>query len=97
MSIFLVESKLPSFTADFAAHIPEHREVVDELFAEGKLMMYTVTADGGRLLCAIQADDKFEVVEVLARMPIFNYLRPVVHDLMIYNGADQFMPRISLN
>jgi hypothetical protein len=97
MPVFLVESKLPVFTAEMAALIPTHRAVVNDLFTEGKLVMYSVSAERDRWWCGVQAEDQFEVMEVLARMPIIQYLRPEIHDLMLYNGADQLMSRFSLN
>lgn len=97
MAIFLVESPLPALTPGLAKIIPEHRAVVNELFQEGLLVMYTVSADRSKWWCAVQAENEFEVIEVLERMPLFPFLKPFIHDLMFFNGADQFIPRISLN
>jgi hypothetical protein len=97
MPVFLVESKLPPFSAEMAALIPAHREVVNDLFLEGKLVMYSVAADRSKWWCGVHASDEFEVLDILSRMPIIKFLKPEIHDLMFYNGADQFIPRISLN
>lgn len=80
-----------------ASLIPSHRMVVNELFEEGKLVMYSVSADLTKWWCCISARDEYAVMEILGRMPIIEFLNPEIHDLMFYNGAEQLMPRISLN
>ncbi len=97
MPVFLVESPLPPVNAEMASLIPQHREVVNELFAEGKLVSYAVAADLSKWWCCVQAKNEFEVMEILGQMPLIPFLKPEIHDLMFYNGADQLMPRISLN
>jgi muconolactone delta-isomerase len=97
MAVFMVESTLPPLTQEFASLIPEHREVVNKLFTQGKLMMYAVSDDRAQWWCCVNAEDEFQVMEILAEMPIMPYLKPEIKDLMFYNGIEQVLPPISLN
>jgi len=97
MEVYIVESPLPEITPEFMELIPEHREVINTLFEEGRLMVYAVSEDLSKWWCHISARDEYEVMEILGRMPIMPFLKPEVHSLMIYNGTELQMPRFSLN
>jgi muconolactone delta-isomerase len=97
MSVFLVESELPSITQEFMSLLPQHREVVNRLFAEGKLLMYAVNEGRTKWWCSVKAEDEFEVMDVLSQMPLIRFLNPQISSLMSYNGTEQLLPGISLN
>ncbi|MBS3913757.1 MAG: hypothetical protein KG003_04615 [Bacteroidetes bacterium] len=97
MSVYLVESELPDITEEFMLLLPKHREVVNKLFADGKLLMYAVDEDRSKWWCSVKADDEFEVMDILSKMPLIRFLDPQIHGLMFYNGSEQLLPVISLN
>lgn len=95
--VYLVEAELGAFTLEMQSKIPEQRIVVNDLFRNGKLLMYAVDEMRSKWWCAINAEDEEEVFGILGRMPIRPFIDPVVHPLMFYNGADQLLPGYSLN
>lgn len=97
MSVYLVESEIPEISEEFMRLLPRHREVVNQLFTQGKLLMYAVNEDRTRWWCSVQARDEFEVMEILGKMPLMRFLDPQINGLMFYNGSEQLLPGISLN
>jgi len=97
MNVFFVESDLPDLNAEFLQLLPRHRKAVDRLFNEGKLLMYAVNDDRTKWWCTVKADDEFQAMEILGEMPLIKFLKPTIHNLMLYNGSEQLMPGISLN
>jgi muconolactone delta-isomerase len=97
MSVFLVESEIPQITEEFLNLLPRHRQVVNRLFAEGKLLMYAVNEERSRWWCSVKAEDEFQVMDILSEMPLIRFLDPQISPLMFYNGTEQLLPGISLN
>ena len=97
MPIFIVESDIPELTPEFMELIPEHMEVIGDLFAEEKILTYAVSDDRSKWWCHIQAENEIEVMDILSQMPILPFLNPKIYGLMIYDNAEQAMPKISLN
>ena len=97
MSVFLVESEIPQITEEFMNLLPRHRQVVNRLFAEGKLLMYAVNEERNRWWCSVKAEDEFQVMDILSEMPLIRFLDPQISPLMFYNGTEQLLPGISLN
>lgn len=86
----------PDFTEEFLALIPQQRLYIDNLMAEGAVKSYSLALDRSRLWTVVAAETEFEVMEVIAGMPLKDYMQPQVSELMFHNEAEQMAP-FSLN
>lgn len=93
----MIEFELPDeLTEDFMALIPEQRMVVNQMMSEGKLKSYSLAMDRSVLWVIVEATSEFEVMEIIAQMPLCDYMQPYVSELMFHNGAEINSP-FSLN
>lgn len=94
---FMIEFELPEqLTEEFLALIPQQRYVVNQMMAGGKLRSYSLAMDRSRLWAVVNADSEFEALEMIAQMPLTDFMVPHVSELMFHNATDQVM-QFSLN
>lgn len=93
----MVEFDLPQkLNEEFLALIPQQRYVVNNLLVEGTLKAYSLAMDRSKLWAVIAATSEFEVMEIIAQMPLSEFLAPSISELMFHNGAEMAM-QFSLN
>ncbi len=94
---FMVEFDVPQMmTEEMARLIPAHRNYINFLLAEGKLKSYALAADRSGLWAIFVAENEFEVLEMIAKMPLADFLTPYIKELMFHNSAEQVL-QFSLN
>ncbi len=94
---FMVEFELPEeFDDEFISLIPSQRLHIDELLALGKIRSYALSRDRSVLWVVVEAQSEFEVMEIIASMPLADYMQPFVSELMFYHTAEKLM-QFSLN
>jgi hypothetical protein len=94
---FMVEFELPEdFDDEFIALIPSQRLHIDELLALGKIRSYALSRDRSVLWVVVEAHSEFEVMEMIANMPLASYMQPFVSELMFYHTSEKLM-QFSLN
>jgi len=95
--VFMVEFDLPTpFTEEFINLIPQQRSMIDGLLAEGKIRSYSLSEDRSRLWTVFVAESEFEVMELIAQMPLSKYMEPSITQLMFHNASDMVL-QFSLN
>lgn len=94
---FMIEFDLPdSPDEEFFSLVPRQRYIINNLMAEGKVKSYSLALDRSRLWVIAQADSEFEVMEMIADMPLSPYMTPSVSELMFHNTYEVLAP-FSLN
>lgn len=94
---FMIEFDLPDAPdEEFFSLVPRQRYVINNLMAEGKVKSYSLALDRSRLWVIAQADSEFEVMEMIADMPLGPYMTPTVFELMFHNTYEVLVP-FSLN
>lgn len=94
---FMIEFELPEeLDEEFMEMIPEQREIVNRMMSEGILKSYSLAMDRSVLWVVVSADSEFEVMEIIAQMPLSDYMQPFISELMFHNGAGVMSP-FSLN
>lgn len=97
VKLFMVEFQLPrALTEDFIRLIPRQREFVTFLLAEGKLKSYSLSMDRSRLWAVFSAPNEFEVLELIARFPLADYMKPNIMELAFHNAQDMVL-QFSMN
>ncbi len=98
MSQFMVEFDLPSpFPTEFIALIPEQRIVIDQMLADGKIHSYALSFDRERLWCIVNADNDFEVLDVINEFPLIDQMKYQMTELMFNNSVVMKVPAFSIN
>lgn len=98
MNQYLVDLDLPLEPAEeFYLLIPEQRNQVDELMANGILLSYALASDRSKIWVTVNADSVEEVQEILNSMPLIPFLDPTIYELEFYNATGNGLPAISLN
>lgn len=93
----MIEFDLPDAPdEEFFSLVPRQRYVINNLMAEGKIKSYSLAIDRSRLWVVAHADSEFEVLEMIADMPLGPYMTPNVSELMFHNTYEVLIP-FSLN
>jgi hypothetical protein len=98
MAVFLFQLELPAFNDEIANAIPPHRAFINQLFAEGKLVSYSVSVNRAYIWCIINANDEQEAMEMVLEFPLYRHFTEVsCHPLLFHNTMSAALPGISLN
>ncbi len=98
MAAYLFQVELPEITEEINKVIPAHREYVNKLFAEGRMLSYSVSQYRTLIWCVINAEEEQEAMEIVLQLPLYPYFSDVVcHPLLFHNTLPATLPGISLN
>jgi len=98
MAAYLFQLELPEFNDELSAVIPVHREHINKLFSEGRILSYSVSAARNMVWCVINAEDEQEAMEMVLSFPLYQHFTDVTcHPLLFHNTLPATMPGISLN
>lgn len=76
--------------------IPEQKTVMDDLFASGKLLSYTVSLDRTQVWAIILAEEESELISYIDHFPMTSYMDFDYKEIMFHNTV-HLMPTMSLN
>jgi len=98
MGAFLFQVELPVFTDELIAVIPAHREYVNKLFAEGRMLSYSLSQHRNLIWLVLNAEDEQEAMQIVLQLPLYPHFSDIVcHPLLFHNVLPATMPGISLN
>jgi hypothetical protein len=98
MAAYLFQLELSEFSDDIAATVPVHREHINKLFSEGRILSYSVSIHRNMIWCVINAEDEQEAMEMVLAFPLYQYFVEVsCHPLLFHNILPATLPGISLN
>jgi hypothetical protein len=98
MPQFMVEFDLPvPFSPSFIAKIPVQKMVVDELMEDGQISSYALSMDRGRLWVIINAQNDFDVLDVINQFPLIDQMQYSLTELMFNHAGAIHVPGFSLN
>ncbi|MFI5171436.1 MAG: muconolactone Delta-isomerase family protein [Chitinophagales bacterium] len=98
MPEFMVDVNLHSAHSDeFLKLIPSQRSVVNDMMFEGKITSYCVSMDRSKLWLVIVAKNEEDVMDLLSKFPLIQFMDCEITPLLFYNSAQQTFSHISLN
>ena len=93
----MIEFELPEeLTEEFLELIPDQRILTDQLMAQGIIRSYSLSMDRSVLWVVMEATSEFEVMEIIAGMPLCDYMQPYVSELLFHNSTEVYH-QFSLN
>lgn len=98
MAAYLFQLELSDQEREIIATVPLHREHINKLFAEGRILSYSVSAHRTMIWCVVNAEDEQEAMELVLGFPLYQYFTDVsCHALLFHNTLPATLPGISLN
>ena len=98
MGSYMFQLELPPITNEIADCIPAHRDHINQLFVNGKLLSYSVSVKRNFVWCVVVAADEQEAMEVVAAFPLHPFFTDIMcHQLLFHNTQPASLPNISLN
>lgn len=98
MAAFLFQIELPPLTEEIISEIPTHREHINKLFAESKLLNYSVSIGKEYLWCVVNADNQNEALDIVSTFPLRKYFVDITcNPLLFHNTIPASLEAISLN
>ena len=98
MSSYIFQFELPPITSEIAEKVPMHREHINQLFIDGKILSYSVSQARNFVWCVLEAENEQEALEVVAKFPLHPYFTDIMcHPLLFHNTQPASLPDISLN
>lgn len=87
---------VPPLSDDLLEMVPEQRERLDDLFAQGKLLCYSFSLDQSKLWAVMMSESESELITIIDLLPMTPYMDYDYHELMLHNTV-HLMPSMSLN
>ena len=98
MAAYLFELEISEFTDEIAALVPVHREHINKLFAEGRMLSYSVSIHRNMIWCVVNAEDEQEAMGMILGLPLYKYFSEITcHPLLFHNILPATLPGLSLN
>lgn len=98
MPAFLFELELPPFDEALVSRIPEHRERINTLFSEGRILSYSVAEDRSRIWCIVEADGQQDAMKMVTSFPLQEFFVDIsYYPLLFHQHQPTSLPGISLN
>lgn len=98
MAAFLFQIELPDLTEDIIKVIPTHRNYINKLLTEGKILSYSVSQSRNMIWCVVSAKEEGEAMQMVLEFPLYkHFTETICYPLLFYNSLPALMPGISLN
>ncbi|MES2703028.1 MAG: hypothetical protein V4649_10330 [Bacteroidota bacterium] len=98
MAGYLFQLELTELTDEVVACIPLHREHINKLFSQGRILSYSVSIHRNMIWSVINAEDEQEAMEMVLAFPLYKFFTEVeCHPLLFHNTLPATLPGISLN
>jgi len=98
MASYLFQLELSEFSDDLAAVVPFHREHINKLFSDGRILSYSVSIHRNMIWAVINSEDEQEAMEMVLAFPLYPFFTEVsCHPLLFHNTLPATLPGISLN
>jgi muconolactone delta-isomerase len=82
----MVDFTLPtSLSADFMELIPQQRYVVDKMFAQGKLISYTLSLENLKLWAIFAAENEMKVIDYISDLPLTQFMEIEISVVTFHN------------
>lgn len=94
----MVDFTLPQvLSEEFMDLVPMQRTEVDLLLAEGTLVNYMLALKDAKLWAVFNANSEYEVMQMIAELPLTNFMEVKISQLTMHNTPQEAMPVFSLN
>jgi len=82
---------------NFMSHVPEHRDLINQLIDDGVIDHYVVTMESQRSWITFSAGSKKEVEKYLKKSPLYPYWTYEIEELFVVDGHQYRLPALQMN
>ena len=94
---YMVEFKVPvPFPQELYHKIPNQQDMVQKLFASGKLVSYTLAADLSKLWAIFVCSSESELLTHIDKLPLSQYMEYDYSELRFHQSL-KLLPAMSMN
>jgi len=94
----MVDFTLPTtLPKDFMDMLPTQKVKLEKLFDQGKLCSFASAFETSKMWAIFAANSEYEVMGLLASLPLSEYVEVQISMLTSYNTMDAFLPQFSMN
>lgn len=95
---YMVEIFLPKkIDEDFLALLSSQKNLINDLFEEGKVLAYSLALDRSRLWLTMSAENDDQIREIINEFPIAKKIRYIISELFFNRMTSPYSIRLSLN
>ena len=95
---FMVDFTLPQTLPDELLDLlPTQKQTLERLFDQGKLCSFASAFDTSKMWAIFNANSEYEVMTLLATLPLSNFTQVQISMMSTYNTMDAFLPQFSMN
>ena len=95
---FMVDFTIPTtLSKDFMDMLPSQKVKLEKLFDQGKLCSFASAFETSKMWAIFAANSEYEVMGLLASLPLSEYMEVKISMLTSYNTMDAFLPQFSMN
>jgi muconolactone delta-isomerase len=95
---YMVDFTMPTALSErFTNRIPEQRAVVNQYFADGKLVSYCVSLEKAKVWAVFNAETEEDVKSLIIALPLTRFMRFEICPLTFYNVLTAKVPKFSVN
>ena len=81
----------------FIAMVPKHREKVNDLMIDGKILTYSLCLEKGLIWAVFEAKSESELRKIIKDLPLSAYMDYEINPLTFYSTNSNFTMSYSLN
>ncbi|MBK8723189.1 MAG: hypothetical protein IPL95_13250 [Saprospiraceae bacterium] len=81
----------------FITLVPKHREKVNELMMDGKILTYSLCIESGLLWAVFEVKNEFELKKIIKTLPLSSFMEFEINQLTFHNSGANFSMSYSLN
>jgi len=94
----MVDFTLPeTLSKDFMEMLPSQKVKLEKLFDQGKLCSFASAFDTSKMWAIFTANSEYEVMGLIATLPLAEHVQVKISMLASYNTMDAFLPQFSRN
>lgn len=95
---FMVDFTLPkTLSKEFFDLLPSQKAILEKLFDQGKLCSFASAIETSKMWAIFAANSEYEVMHLLAKLPLTDFTKVDISMLSSYNTMDAFLPQFSMN
>ncbi|GLR17740.1 muconolactone Delta-isomerase family protein [Portibacter lacus] len=81
---------------EFESKIPSQRDAISRLFAQGKLLSYSLSKERTKLWGVFLVSSESELIQLIEKLPLTRFMDYDYNELLFHNGLS-LIPTMSLN
>ena len=81
----------------FSRLLPAHRSLISKLIEKNIIEYYSVSIESMRVWMIVNAENKEEVKNHLAKSPLYKFWEIEIDELFVYDGQKYRLPALQLN